>query len=74
MPSPELGAGPIPELSGSPNPLPSGMPSPELGAGPSSAGPLLLQAATVPITMLEKIKMRIAIFTILFILLPQILI
>jgi hypothetical protein len=49
------------------------MPSPELGAGPASAGPSLLQVATVPKTMLEKIKISIAILTILFILLPQIL-
>jgi hypothetical protein len=61
MPSPELGAGPIPRVSwfcrlGWSNPLPFEMQSPELGAGPTA-----LLADAIPQTMLAKSKTNIAI-------------
>lgn len=66
IPSPELGAGPIPGVVGRLSPLPSGTPSPELGAGPT-----LLAAITVPQKRLATTRNAITIPTIFFILIPQ---
>jgi hypothetical protein len=70
MPSPALGAGPFPGLSGFcllgwSKPLPSGIQSPEFGAGPT-----LFSAATTPQTMLAQTKSSMAIPTIFFMLFP----
>jgi hypothetical protein len=68
VPSPELGAGPIPGISGLRSWLIPGVPSPEFGAGPALTGSSA--AATVPHKMLPQIKSNIAMLTIFFIFFP----
>ena len=74
MPSPALGAGPFPRLSGFcqlgwSNPLPSGIQSPEFVAGPT-----LFSAATTPNKMLAQTKSSMPIPAIFFTFFPPVLI